>query len=250
RLLRFGEEIYSSYNSGARNSMGLPEDLTKARRLNPLLDGILELSVGDSANILIESDSIADQLRPDWGFQPGDLTDFRVKLVEILTPQQLAEEKERQAALQQAAQEEQARMAEELKGKAAAVDKKANQNREAYNAGRLNVQKTASGLEYIILEQGNGSKPSKTQNVSVHYAGFLMDGTKFDSSFDQGKPIQFPLGVGRVIKGWDEGIALLNPGTNAMLFIPAELGYGKSGAGKIPPNAKLCFYVELLSPTN
>ena len=106
---------------------------------------------------------------------------------------------------------------------------------------------TPSGLKYIITEQGNGPTPKQGEIVSVHYAGYLTDGRKFDSSFDRNQPIEFPIGTGRVIKGWDEGIMLLNVGTKAKLIIPPELGYGARGAGGvIPPNAILIFDVELL----
>jgi len=106
---------------------------------------------------------------------------------------------------------------------------------------------TSSGLKYIIQEQGDGNKPHTGDRVSVHYSGYLTDGTKFDSSYDRNKPFEFPLGQGRVIKGWDEGVALLNIGTKAKFFIPANLAYGSRGAGGvIPPNATLIFEVELL----
>ncbi len=109
------------------------------------------------------------------------------------------------------------------------------------------AKETPSGLKYIITEQGNGAKPQQGQIVSVHYAGYLTSGQKFDSSFDRNQPIEFPIGKGRVIKGWDEGIMLLNVGTKAKLIIPPELGYGSRGAGGvIPPNAVLVFDVELL----
>jgi peptidylprolyl isomerase len=107
---------------------------------------------------------------------------------------------------------------------------------------------TASGLKYVILQEGSGEKPESGSLVEVHYTGTLEDGTKFDSSYDRGEPIQFPLGKGQVIKGWDEGIALLNVGSKARLIIPPELGYGAQGAGNvIPPNATLIFEVELVS---
>lgn len=106
---------------------------------------------------------------------------------------------------------------------------------------------TDSGLEVTILQQGDGPKPEAGDIVQVHYTGTLTDGTKFDSSLDRGQPIAFPLGQGRVIRGWDEGIALLNQGTKARLTIPPELGYGAQGAGGvIPPNATLIFEVELV----
>lgn len=107
--------------------------------------------------------------------------------------------------------------------------------------------KTASGLDIEILEKGDGPKPSVGDTVHVHYTGTLENGTKFDSSHDRGQPIAFPLGQGRVIKGWDEGIALLNKGAKARLTIPPELGYGAQGAGGvIPPNTTLIFEVELV----
>ncbi len=106
---------------------------------------------------------------------------------------------------------------------------------------------TSSGLLYFILNEGTGEKPKKGANVSVHYSGYLLDGTKFDSSYDRGQPITFPIGSGRVIKGWDEGIALLNTGAKAKFIIPSHLAYGERGAGGvIPPNATLIFEVELV----
>jgi len=108
--------------------------------------------------------------------------------------------------------------------------------------------KTASGLEYIETEAGTGAQAEAGKNVSVHYTGRLQDGTVFDSSVSRGVPITFPLGAGRVIKGWDEGIALMKVGGKAQLIIPPELGYGASGAGGvIPPNATLIFDVELVN---
>ena len=108
-------------------------------------------------------------------------------------------------------------------------------------------EQTASGLYYKILEEGSGENPSRGSQVSVHYEGQLMNGQVFDSSFKRNDPIAFTLGVGQVIAGWDEGIALLNKGAKARLVIPAELGYGASGAGGvIPPNATLIFDVQLV----
>ena len=108
-------------------------------------------------------------------------------------------------------------------------------------------EKTASGLFYKIETPGTGANPAQGQNVSVHYKGSLLDGTVFDSSYKRNAPIDFPLGVGQVIKGWDEGIALLSKGAKATFIIPADLGYGSAGAGGvIPPNTTLKFEVELV----
>ena len=98
-----------------------------------------------------------------------------------------------------------------------------------------------------MLQEGEGLKPYASQFVSVHYTGYLEDGSIFDSSIDRGEPIAFPVGTGRVIPGWDEGIMLLNVGGKARLIIPSQLAYGEKGAGNIiPPNATLIFDVELL----
>jgi peptidyl-prolyl cis-trans isomerase A (cyclophilin A) len=108
--------------------------------------------------------------------------------------------------------------------------------------------KTTSGLEYIEIQAGTGAQATAGKTVSVHYTGKLQNGEVFDSSLTRGVPIEFPLGAGRVIKGWDEGIALMKVGGKAQLVIPPELGYGARGAGgSIPPNATLIFDVELVS---
>jgi len=109
------------------------------------------------------------------------------------------------------------------------------------------MTQTKSGLFYNIAEKGAGKKADKGQNVSVHYTGMLLDGTVFDSSHQRNEPISFPVGVGQVIAGWDEGIQLLQEGDKARFVIPSELAYGSRGAGGvIPPNATLIFDVELV----
>ena len=111
----------------------------------------------------------------------------------------------------------------------------------------LTVQKTASGVYYQILKPGTGATPKAGQTVSVNYNGTLLSGKQFDSSDKAGKPIDFPIGQGAVIPGWDEGIALLNKGSRAVLLIPSSLAYGTRGAGAdIPADAPLRFEVELV----
>jgi len=113
------------------------------------------------------------------------------------------------------------------------------------NAKNPAVQSTASGLQYIVLTEANGAKPAASDKVKVHYEGTLVDGTKFDSSYDRGEPIDFPLN--QVIQGWTEGIQLMSVGSKYRFFIPSELAYGEQGAGGvIPPFATLIFTVELL----
>jgi peptidyl-prolyl cis-trans isomerase A (cyclophilin A) len=109
-------------------------------------------------------------------------------------------------------------------------------------------EETKSGLRYQILQKGTGKQATKGANVSVHYKGQLLDGTVFDSSYKRKEPIDFAIGVGQVIAGWDEGIQLLKVGDKARFVIPSHLAYGESGAGgAIPPNATLIFDVELMS---
>jgi peptidylprolyl isomerase len=106
---------------------------------------------------------------------------------------------------------------------------------------------TASGLKYYDIVEGTGATPTAGQTVSVHYTGWLEDGTQFDSSIDRGQPFTFVLGQGNVIPGWDEGVATMKVGGKRQLVVPPDLGYGESGAGGvIPPNATLIFEVELL----
>ena len=110
------------------------------------------------------------------------------------------------------------------------------------------IIETATGLVYVDIVEGTGAQPKPGDSVSVHYTGWLKSGQKFDSSVDRGQPLVFPVGRGRVIKGWDEGVGSMRVGGKRKLVIPAHLGYGDRGAGRvIPPGATLIFEVELLS---
>jgi len=118
---------------------------------------------------------------------------------------------------------------------------------EAMEKLAAGFDKTESGLRYKMIQKGSGKKAENGKTVSVHYSGSLENGKVFDSSYTRKKPIEFPLGMGNVIEGWDEGIALLQVGDKARFVIPSHLGYGSRGAGGvIPPNATLIFDVELM----
>jgi peptidylprolyl isomerase len=155
--------------------------------------------------------------------------------------EQPAEEAEAEAQPQAEETEAEAQVASEGEDTTPKVDPLADINPE-------DLITTDSGLQYVLIEEGTGETPQAGDLVEVHYTGMLEDGTKFDSSYDRGQPIIFPLGTGRVIPGWDEGIALLKVGSKAKLVIPSELAYGETGAGGvIPPDATLIFDVELIS---
>ena len=153
------------------------------------------------------------------------------------------------AEAQQIVQEFFAKQEEKQKAEAAEKGKAAKQYGEKFlaeNGKKEGVITTASGLQYQVLREGNGQSPKATDTVECHYEGTLIDGTKFDSSYDRGQTATFPLN--QVIAGWTEGLQLMKEGGKYRFFIPYELGYGERGAGaSIPPFSTLVFDVELVS---
>lgn len=154
-----------------------------------------------------------------------------------------------EAEAQQIVQEFFAKQEEKQKAEAAEKGKAAKQDGEKFlaeNGKKEGVITTASGLQYQVLREGNGQSPKATDTVECHYEGTLIDGTKFDSSYDRGQTATFPLN--QVIAGWTEGLQLMKEGGKYRFFIPYELGYGERGAGaSIPPFSTLVFDVELVS---
>jgi peptidylprolyl isomerase len=122
----------------------------------------------------------------------------------------------------------------------------AQQAFQPYPIDSSKVDTLPSGLMIYLHQKGQGNLPKPGQQVIVHYYGQLVSGEKFDSSYDRGQPFSFPLGQGQVIRGWDEGIARLPVGSQAVLIVPPHLGYGERDMGVIPPNSTLVFYVEVL----
>ncbi|WP_026933765.1 peptidylprolyl isomerase [Christiangramia echinicola] len=175
---------------------------------------------------VVEGQEVVDKI------QQGD----KLEKVEIVREGSDAENFDAAKAFQDFNSEKEKREEEAKKKAEAELDKLAT-----------GFEKTESGLRYQIINKGDGVQAEKGKNVSVHYKGQLADGTVFDSSYKRNKPLEFPVGVGHVIPGWDEGIQLLQVGDKARMVIPSHLGYGERGAGGvIPPNAVLIFDVELM----
>ena len=200
------------------------------------MEAFMFLSVGDSAVIRCLVDSIFKDQMPPFA-KSGDLVTFYVKIISITSQEEYQKE-------QESASKEQM-----------TIDDKLIQ--EYLKKNNINAQKTASGLYYVITQPGTGANPSKGQEVSMNYTGTLLDGTKFDSNedpkFSHVETFKFKLGTGQVIKGWDEGIALLNKGAKATLIVPSPMAYGKqempgnpNNPKGIPANSVLIFNVQML----
>jgi FKBP-type peptidyl-prolyl cis-trans isomerase len=199
-----------------------------------IYEGFSLMHTGDSAVFVINADSVWTKLfhmpKAPPEFDSVEYLRFNIRLNEVVTAEEQQKRKEA---------ERKEFMDKELKDRSAYLQK-----------NYPDAKPTETGLYYIREKKGHGKSPEKGDTVKVHYTGTLLDGTKFDSSLDRGEPIEFPLGQGRVIRGWDEGIAMMKKGEKAKLIIPSELGYGPRGSGqKIPPYSTLVFEVELVDFT-
>ena len=196
-----------------------------------LYEGLKMMHVGDSMSFMINADSVFRKqfrapIMPEF-VTPDAYLRWEVKVEDAMTEE----------AFQQKRMDE-----------AAALQQKANDDFEAYlSANGITTEPQESGLVYVCTKKGKGPKPGYKQKVKVHYTGKLLDGTVFDSSVERGEPIEFELGVGQVIPGWDEGIALMSKGEKGVLYIPSNLAYGARQAGElIKPYSNLMFEVELV----
>ena len=193
-------------------------------------EGLGMMGEGDSASFLCPADSVFIHIfrvmdLPDF-VTPASIMRFEIAMDKIQTEEEFQNAKimETQALIEESHEKLVAFIAEQ----------------------NITVEPTDSGLYFIELQKGNGKKPNVGQKVKVHYTGTLLEGVKFDSSHDRGEPIEFTLGVGQVIAGWDEGIALLEEGGKAKLIIPQHLAYRDRAAGIIPAYSPWIFEVELI----
>jgi FKBP-type peptidyl-prolyl cis-trans isomerase FkpA len=227
QYVRKGDSLIQSTRKmgGEPLQIQIPSDA----RGDKFIEAVKMMGAGDSMTLAIVIDSLgAGAVRPP--FRQGEFIYFDFKMEEI-----------KSAAVVEAELTATKNKEEKLHITLGEILAK-------YRKGKLETTKTASGLKYVIMEQGTGAKPETGKSVSVHYIGVLKNGKEFDNSFKRGQPITFPLGQGQVIKGWDEGIALLNVGSKGVFFIPSNLAYGATPPPGLPikPNAELVFYVELV----
>ncbi len=232
------EMVYGTPDSVLFDSRNLPASqrpmkipMIRSIYKGDIYEGIEMMHVGDSAVFQSNADSVFKKLfrmrkLPPFVDTTKDVY-FAIKLVGVKTTQQMqAEENARMVKLQNAE----------------------SKDREAYlKKNNITVKPTQDGLYFIPEKSGKGPHPKIGDRVSVHYTGYLLNGKKFDSSRDRGKPFEFTLGKHQVIPGWDEGIAMLRKGGTAKLIVPSSLGYGTRNMGPIPPFSTLVFDVELVN---
>jgi FKBP-type peptidyl-prolyl cis-trans isomerase FkpA len=220
----------STRASGGPRELKLYEKDKLPQRVPPIYDAVLLMARGDSGTVFQAIDSTIRPMVPPALQNNKDIR-FEVVLVDFKTREEMAKKEAAGAA----------RLVT-IKNQVDAIAKE-------FHDGKLGdkLVKTASGLQLIINEKGSGKPVQKGQSIKANYYGCLSDGKMFDNSYERGEPLEFPVGVGQMIPGFDEGAQLLNHGGKATLFIPYQLGYGEEGIpnGPIPPKADLIFYIEL-----
>jgi FKBP-type peptidyl-prolyl cis-trans isomerase FkpA len=241
-MLNFTERTESDSVVQSSRASGRPATIMvrEPKSKGGLEEGLVMIGIGDSISFLVPVDSFIHVANPTPQVQkqidaikaPFKKHGNYVKIDLMVTglKSQADVMKEQAAAAEQAAAQEKTAIPDYLA------------------ANKIKAQQTASGLYYAIDKKGKGPLPKPGQSVTVNYTGTLLDGTVFDSSLKPGRqPFTFTLGQGQVIKGWDEGIALLPVGSKGHLIVPTELAYGANGRPGIPPNSPLVFDIEVIS---
>ena len=221
-------KLQSTYEKIGPFTQVMPDLERLPKPIPPTFEAMVMMTSGDSLQVSQGLDSI-QHLPP--GFSNSDILNFRIKLVSIKTKEALAIEKE------------------QIMAKEKPIEAKTVQLIKAYQEKKLEekIQTTTSGLKYIIHKKGTGKHAIAGKKVKAHYAGFLLNGSPFDNSYKRAEAFEFILGKGMVIKGWDEGMALLSEGAEATFFIPYSLAYGEAGRPpSIPAKSELVFFIELL----
>lgn len=204
-------------------------------------EALLVLKPGDSATFVLPMDTV--KVKPQ-GFEKAKAAKFVISMHSVKGKAEVEKRENELKALGEAIQAAKPVFI----ARAKAVADSTTAMAKDFGAGKLpaGVKELPSGLKIAILREGTGNLPKKGEMVLVNYYGALKSGVKFDDSFSRGAPINFPVGQGQVIPGWDEGLMNLKEGTTAVLFVPSQLAYGEQGKAPIAPNSDLVFYVELL----
>ena len=218
--------------------MQLPTEDKPLPKANPLVEVLALASIGDTITLRMPIDSMQGaSANPQFA---------GLEYIEYLAVVKDSKDEAAQKADNEALRLEMEAKAEESIKRLPEIEAMVAQTLKDYKKGKLETQSLENGLKYIIHEQGDGIKAESGKRASVAYYGVNMDGKMFDNSFKRGRPYPFTVGRGEVIKGWDEGIPLLNVGGKATLFIPYQMAYGEAGSPpNIGPKAELVFYVEL-----
>jgi FKBP-type peptidyl-prolyl cis-trans isomerase len=204
------------------------------------------LKMGDSATFLFPMDTVT--VKPQ-GFENAKMAKFVISVHKIKLKADIEKRNTELKVLMDSIQASRP----VFMARAKAVEDSTATIAKNYGAGQLpkNIITLPSGLKIAILREGMGNLPKKGELILVNYCGTLKNGTKFDDSYSRGEPFSFPIGVGQVIPGWDEGLMQLKEGTTAVLFVPSQLAYGEQAqSSEIPANSDLVFYVELLMSIN
>ena len=224
-----GKPVYSTYDRGE------PMEFEYGKRFDTpgFEEGVSKMMKGGKATLIVPSKIAFGEMGRGAMVPPFATVIYDVEIVDITAKadhdKKVAEDKKKDEMKKEGnKKQEGANMAKYLKEK------------------NITAKPTASGLIYVEKVKGTGAKAMAGKKVKVHYTGTLLDGTKFDSSRDRNQPFEFTLGQGQVIKGWDEGIGMMNVGGKATLVIPSTIAYGDRDMGKIPPFSTLVFDVELL----
>lgn len=223
----------STRDMGGTRELQIPSPKDMPKRVPPFYDAIVLMTRGDSAIVLQPVDSLIRKLTPQR-FHDEKYLRFEIVLLDFMS----AAEKDRKE------QEEAAVLAQ----RRIQVEAQTQQLAKDFNKGKLKgkLNKTGSGLQYIIHEPGDGAPVAKGEYITAHYYGCLSNGKSFDDSYTNKVPLSFVTGEGQMIAGFDEAVLLLRHGAKATLFLPARLAYGEEGAGDvIPPNSDLIFYIEI-----
>jgi FKBP-type peptidyl-prolyl cis-trans isomerase len=215
-------------------SVPIPRDWATMTPPNPFIEILANVNVGDSITLKVPVDS----LPPNPQLMGKKFLNYKISIKDIKDSIAFSKEIEKKEAARKMKIEAQS-------AKIPSIQELLKTSIAGYKSGAIKPTTTASGLKYIIHEQGKGAVAKNGETVKVEYFGVLTDNTEFDNSFKRGEPISVPLGQQSVIPGWEEALTTLPRGTKATVFIPSKLGYGATGSGPIPANSELVFYMEI-----